>query len=192
MSEPREPGGIGAGGRPPALDEEKRRTIIALLANGSSSRMAAGYVGCSPATLMRTMDRDPDFAAAVARAERSTEIEALRRIKAASQESRYWRAAAWLLERRNPQEFADRPPKALTEEQIARMFRLMADPFVVKMPDKDFFEAMERLESLMDEGAKGKEQKGGAKGDILLFLSGTAAWVKARFQTQSRRRGVLP
>jgi len=55
MSEPRDD--ANPGGRPPVLDEHKRRTIVALLANGSSRRVAA-----------------------------------------------------WLLERRNPQEFAQRPP----------------------------------------------------------------------------------
>ncbi len=76
------------GGRPPVLDEEKRRTVIAMLANGSSRRMAANYVGCFPMTLMRTILRDPDFAAAVARAEQNTEIDALRRVREASRDGR--------------------------------------------------------------------------------------------------------
>ncbi len=149
MFEPRDD--ANPGGRPPVLDEQKRRIIIALLANGSSRRMAAHYVRCSPATLVRTMDRDPDFAAAVAQAEESTEIDALRRIRNASRNERYWRAAAWLLERRNPQEFAQRPPRAFTDEQIVRLFRLAVDPFVEKMSDKDFDEMMERLEARMAE-----------------------------------------
>ncbi len=57
-------------GRPPVLDETKRKTIIALLANGSSRRMAAGYVGCAPSTITRTAARDPEFAAQLARTSR--------------------------------------------------------------------------------------------------------------------------
>jgi len=51
------------------LDSTRRRTIIALLANGNSRRTAARYVGCSPATITRTAARDPEFAKQVARAE---------------------------------------------------------------------------------------------------------------------------
>ena len=35
------------GGRPPTLDDNKRRQIIAILANGSSRRVAARVVGCT-------------------------------------------------------------------------------------------------------------------------------------------------
>ena len=53
------------GGRPPSLDEAKRRKIIALLANGSSRRVAARVVGCAHSTITRTAERDPEFAADV-------------------------------------------------------------------------------------------------------------------------------
>ena len=90
---------------PPArtvLDEHKRWKIIALLANGSSRRMAARYVGCAASTITRTAARDPSFAEQVAQAEARTEMDALRAIRIAAQNKRHWRAAAWLLERRNP------------------------------------------------------------------------------------------
>jgi hypothetical protein len=48
------------------LDEQKRWKIITMIANGSSRRTAAYYVGCSPATITRTADRDPEFAAQIA------------------------------------------------------------------------------------------------------------------------------
>ena len=35
----------------PVLDDKKKAKIIALLANGSSRRMAARYVGCAPSTI---------------------------------------------------------------------------------------------------------------------------------------------
>ena len=52
----------------PVLDEKKRAKIIALVANGSSRRMAARYVACAPSTITRTAMRDPDFAAQLAAA----------------------------------------------------------------------------------------------------------------------------
>jgi hypothetical protein len=133
------------GGRPTVLDEEKRRKIIAMLANGSSRRMAAAYAGCAHSTLARTICRDPQFAAAVADAEKNTEIEALHRIRKASRNERYWRAAAWLLERRNPQDFAQRPPHAFTDQQLVQLFLKAISPFVETMSDDDFDRALERL-----------------------------------------------
>jgi hypothetical protein len=87
------------------LDNQKRWQVITLIANGSSRRVAADYVDCSPATITRTADRDPDFAAQLARAEQNLEIDLLRSLRAAAQKERYWRAAAWLLERKNREDF---------------------------------------------------------------------------------------
>ena len=113
-------------GRPPVLDETKRRTIIALLANGSSRRMAAGYVGCAPSTITRTAARDPEFAAQLARAEGNAETEALSLIRKAAHKECYWRAAAWLLERKNPADFAARKPDVMTPEQLRRVLASLA------------------------------------------------------------------
>ena len=134
------------GGRPPVLDEEKRRKIIAVLANGSSRRVAANYVGCAPSTITRTTLRDPEFAVAVAEAEQNTEIDSLRRVRNAARNDRYWRAAAWLLERRNPQDFAQRPPHSFTDEQIAQLFLQVTSTFIAKMSDDNFNQALEQLD----------------------------------------------
>jgi hypothetical protein len=139
------------GGRPPVLDEEKRRKIIAMLANGSSRRVAANYVGCAPSTITRAILRDGEFAAAVAQAEQNTEIDALRHIRNAARNNRYWRAAAWLLERRNPQDFAKRPPHAFTDDQIVQLFLKVTSSFIAKMSDDDFDQAFEQLDALVRE-----------------------------------------
>ena len=49
MADPSDEREENRGGRPVCLDENKRRKIIALLANGSSRRVAARYVGARPA-----------------------------------------------------------------------------------------------------------------------------------------------
>jgi hypothetical protein len=84
------------------LDEERRRMIIALLANGSSRRAAAAMVGCAPSTITRAAARDRQFARQLVEAERNVEVEALRRVREASKHPRHWRAAAWMLGRREP------------------------------------------------------------------------------------------
>ena len=63
-------------------------------------------------TITRTIAHDPTFADQVARAEESSDIELFRRIRNASKDPRYWRSAAWCLERRNPEEFGPRAPCA--------------------------------------------------------------------------------
>lgn len=71
------------------LDQAKRQKIIALLANGSSRRMAARYVRCSPSTIARTAAADQVFADQLAAAESSAEIDALRAVRAAFRKDRY-------------------------------------------------------------------------------------------------------
>ncbi len=74
-----------------------------------------------------------------------------------------WRAAAWLLERRNPQDFAQRPPRAYTDQQLSQLFILATDPFVEKMSDDDFDEMMERLDELIQESRLDPEEGPGGK-----------------------------
>ena len=136
-------------GRPPILTPEKRRTILALLANGSSRRIAAEFADCSPSTIYRATQRDPEFAAAVATAENNIEVELLRQLRKAARTDRYWRAAAWLLERRNPRDFAQRPPIVLTDQQVVQMFEIVASPFIEKMSDDEFEQSFQRLELLI-------------------------------------------
>ena len=135
-------------GRPPVLDEHKRRTIIAMLANGSSRRMAANYVAAPPPRWPAPCSATPS-SPPPPWAEQNTEIDALRRVRHASRNERNWRAAAWLLERRNPQDFAQHPPQAFTDQQLVQLFIIAVDPFIEKMSDDDFDQAMARLEELI-------------------------------------------
>jgi hypothetical protein len=126
------------GGRPPVLDDNKRRKIIAIIANGSSRRVAARIVGCAHSTITRTAVRDPEFAVELDAAEHSAEVEALRNLRHAARTDRYWRAAAWLLERKNPQEFAARGPTVLSLDQICALFIHLTRPIVSSLSDTDF------------------------------------------------------
>ena len=97
-------------GRPPVLDEAKRKRIIALLANGSSRRIAAHYVGCAQSTITRTATPRSPIRGGVGPGRTHAEIEALHNLRKAARNERYWQAAAWLLERRNPEDFASGNP----------------------------------------------------------------------------------
>ena len=100
-------------GRRPALDETKKQLIAAILAVGCSRRTAASYVGCAVSTIQNTANRDSEFAEQLRQAESHSEIAYLKRIRRATEKDQYWRAAAWVLERRNPRDFARRGPNVL-------------------------------------------------------------------------------
>jgi hypothetical protein len=131
------------------LDESKRKTITALIANGSSRRAAARYIGCSASTIARTAARDPQFAAELARAEQALEISLLHSIQAAAKNGKNWRAATWLLERRNPEEFATRDPDLLTDQQVADIIAHMIHTIHDDLTEESYRRAFQKLDELL-------------------------------------------
>lgn len=121
-------------GRPPALDEDKRRLVLAILAVGCSRRTAAKYVGCAHTTIQRTALRDPEFAKQLECAEGMAELGYLKNIQAAARKEQYWRAAAWVLERRHPQEWGPRSPNVLTPEEVHQLLAALARIVIEEVP----------------------------------------------------------
>jgi tRNA-dihydrouridine synthase len=91
-------------GRHRILDEVKRSEICALVAAGCSLRSVANYVGCDRATIRREELRNPEFADKIRRAELEAELNPLRTMQEAA--ATHWRAAAWMLERTRPEQYA--------------------------------------------------------------------------------------
>lgn len=139
------------------LDAAKRARILALVANGSSRRVAARFVGCAPSTITRTAARDPQFGADLARAEEQVEVEALRAVRAAAKNERYWRAAAWLLERRNPEDYAQHIPGRYNVPQVLVMFAQVLACLGPELSDRPRLQAMEKLKTLLIEVDGGTE-----------------------------------
>ena len=110
-----------------ALDEEKKRIVIRILRQGHSRRRAAEFVGCSPSTIRRAALRDPAFTESIAKAESESELLCLNNIKQAGMEKRYWRAAAWVLERRYPEDYAARQPGTVPILQIPDLVEEIAE-----------------------------------------------------------------
>ncbi len=109
------------------LDDGKKREICAILSVGCNRKTAARYVGCHPTTISRTAARDEDFALAVRQAESKHEVLHLTHINKAAQEGRYWRAAAWALERKYPDRYSLRNPNMFTLEQITQVLSQFAE-----------------------------------------------------------------
>lgn len=151
---------MGKRGRPPVLDDFKKREILAILSVGCSRRVAAEYVDCTPATIRNTADRDPRFAERLRRAEYNSEIGYLRSIQNAAKQERYWRAAAWALERKNPQDFAPRHPDVVTIDQIAKLLAKFSEIVVEEVPIAEFRKnALKRLDGLAGTFGRSKRRE---------------------------------
>ncbi|MEM8946563.1 MAG: hypothetical protein AAGD11_15430 [Planctomycetota bacterium] len=107
---------VGRVGRPRVLDETKRREICALISAGVSLRRAAEYVGCSYVTVYRERRRDDEFRNALGRAKATRQLAPLQMMRQSAQT--HWRAAAWLLERLDPEQFGRRRPHAFGASEL--------------------------------------------------------------------------
>jgi hypothetical protein len=121
-------------GRPPVLDESKRREILAILTMGCSQAAAADYVGCSISTIRRTLERDPLFAQSIGRARSNAEVGLVRNIRTAADSGKYWRAAAWALERFFPARYNPGALQTITPEQLAQVITQLAEMIVQQVP----------------------------------------------------------
>ncbi|MCC6125806.1 MAG: hypothetical protein IT426_12640 [Pirellulales bacterium] len=121
-------------GRPPVLDQEKRRDILTILTVGCSRRTAARYVDCAPSTIRNTAERDAEFTEKLAKAENSSEVMHLRNINAAAKDPRYWRASAWALERLRPEFYGSRNPEIVTPDRLAELLAQVAETIVAEVP----------------------------------------------------------
>jgi hypothetical protein len=112
--------------------------------------MAAKYVGCAASTITRTAARDPVFAEQLAAAEQHVEVDALRAVRAAARNERYWRAAAWLLERRNPDDFAHRTPDVVTNDQLVQVFAQLTEILYAQLPEANWDRVLEILDEVIE------------------------------------------
>jgi hypothetical protein len=85
------------------LTPELQKLICTLLQAGNTKKVAAEAAGIAESTFYDWMQTTPAFAAAVEKAEAEAEATLVTRVAKAASNS--WRAAAWLLERRNPDEW---------------------------------------------------------------------------------------
>jgi hypothetical protein len=103
------------------LDAARRGRLMAALEAGATLRMAAAAAGVSEDTLSRWRKTRPDLQAEINQAEAQGAVKALEQIRAAAQGGA-WQAAAWMLERRYPNEYGRRAPAVenVNELEIVR------------------------------------------------------------------------
>ena len=109
------------------LDPVKRTILLKLLAKGLSRRAAAGLVGCHTAAVGRTAQRDPEFALQLAEAEEALSLAGPAAHHRRRRRPAFWRAAAWILERTQPEQFARRTPDTITVEELGNVLSRVLD-----------------------------------------------------------------
>jgi hypothetical protein len=131
-------------GRPRALDHVKRGEICALISVGCSLEAAARYVGCHTITIRREVLRDEEFCDQFRAAEVKCQLVPLQSVRDAART--HWRAAAWLLERADPDKFARPTPRILTVgdyEEFLALFMKKANETIRDDADRDrFFDSL--------------------------------------------------
>jgi hypothetical protein len=135
------------------LDATKRAKIIGMLTMGCSRRMAARQVGCAPSTITRTAERDEEFREEIAEAESQADVRALRLIRNTAQQERYWRVAAWILERRNPEEYGRRAPHTFTGTQVTELLLRGLRDVVAAVPDEKLPDVLVSFHDLLSDVA---------------------------------------
>jgi hypothetical protein len=90
--------------RPSKQTPDVQTRICAAVRLGATFEMASHAAGVSYDTMHRMMTSEPEFGAAVKRAEAEGALVWLRKIERAATDGE-WRAAAFLLERRYPQHY---------------------------------------------------------------------------------------
>lgn len=134
-------------GRPPKLDETKRGEILGVLAWGGTMALAARTVGCCTRTIYNTAKRDPEFDKRMQRARASHELKLLKRIDDAASDPKYWRAAAWQLERMYPDRYQPRMARSMpvdkVEELMHELMRIVRD-ILPDGPDRQRFTTQAR------------------------------------------------
>jgi transposase-like protein len=138
-------------GRPSVLDETKKQIVCALIAAGASRTAAARHVGCSRHQLYYAAQRDAIFQAQLEKAEADFEVVLVARIGEAARSKTQWRAAAWLLERRNPDQFRLRNPKLITPAELQIAISQVVEVLTESLEESKQAEILQRVGEVLGE-----------------------------------------
>ena len=122
-------------GRPPKLDDIKKREICALASAGMHRLIAVEQLGCSRQTFYNTIERDAKFREDLDRAELAYHLRHLRNIDRHAEKS--WRASAWALSRRYTDRYAERSADTVTLLEFEVLSHALADLTIRFVPEEN-------------------------------------------------------
>lgn len=141
------------------LDEKQKNEVIAILTVGCSRKTAARYVGSTASAILETARTDTAFAEKLQHAQEQAEIASMKNIHNAAKQERYWKASAWILERKNPEEFRLQSPDTLSAEQVEMIVTYLSRMIVeeIKSPTQRK-KILAQLETFMKKFGSAKPQ----------------------------------
>ena len=119
------------------LTPKQKSEVLAILSVGCSRAAAARCVRCTPRILRREIAEHPQFEEQVAKAEEGIELFCLSNLRKAAQKEQYWRAAAWILERRLPERYGTKKTKTLTAEHLQQFMATCMQVIAEELPDTE-------------------------------------------------------
>jgi hypothetical protein len=129
-------------GRRHKLDPPKKREICALVAQGASVEEAAYAVGVSLRTVQRARKWDEQLDHEL-RLSQQTTPDPLKIMQSAART--HWRAAAWLLEREDPERYARRPPTSCSPVHFDQALELVVEAALEAVKPQERSEVFKRL-----------------------------------------------
>jgi HEPN domain-containing protein len=137
------------GGRPRSLTDEKQQELINRIGQGATVEESAEAVGVSLRSVQREAKENKPFAHDLRQALGSAPTDPYQLMLRAART--HWRAAAWLLERTDPDRFGKRPPHSCRPEQMMELASSLIDAALEFVP-ADQRELIDRhLQALADE-----------------------------------------
>ena len=129
----------------------RRTKLCELIAESHTIEEASEAVGVSIRTVQRERKRDEDFDHEVLLALQKTPDP----LKLMEQAARtHWRAAAWLLERQNPEEYARKPVNTTSSKKVATALRFVQEAALEAVP-AEYHEALyKHVQAAMEEAFK--------------------------------------
>jgi len=131
------------------LDDFHRALLLKLISDGLGWRTAAQCIGLDPNAVVYAAEHDRRFARDLLLAERALDREGVQRLLAAARNPRHWRAAAWLLERLNPDDYGRKRTRQPALDR--RTVDQLADAFVAlvrKLPPESGRRTLAKLEAI--------------------------------------------
>ncbi len=117
------------------ITEEQRTQICAMIGVGCSLRSAARLAGCCESSVRSLLFRDKAFSERFRKSEQTLEVIALRNVQTAAQKN--WRAAAWLLEHVQPNEYLPIKRDVVTPEQVKLVVELYSETICREVRNHD-------------------------------------------------------
>ncbi len=133
------------------LTAKEQDSVVSVLLAGADLRAAADYVGRTQSTIRNTAEADAEFQARLDRAEPHFELKQLGNITQAAMREQYWRAAAWLLERKFPSRYAKPDPEALAPAKVRTLLDNLVKVILAEVKDPQVqANIVQRLRTLLE------------------------------------------